>query len=61
MHIRFSTIEFLCKLIETKSLIINVTKSISPFAFPLLIEQLSSQVSNEDIQDRLDYLLKRVQ
>ena len=59
MLINFSKIKSLCNQVESKKIRLCQLTKISPFAFPLLIEQLSSQLSNEDLVERIDYLLKK--
>ena len=58
-HVNFSKIKALCNQIDSKQIRICQLTKISPFSFPLLIEQLSAQLSNEDLVERIDYLLKK--
>ena len=58
-HINMEKIKQICTDVTNSKLCIKHLSKISPFAFPLLIEQLSSQLSNEALQDRVEYLLNK--
>ena len=45
--------------IKKLKLIINKTKTPSPFAFPLLVERLKNTLSNEPIEKRVEKLIKK--
>ena len=40
-------------------IILNETKTPSPFAFPLLVERLKNTLSNEPIEQRVEKLIKK--
>ena len=40
-------------------IILNETKTPSPFAFPLLVERLKNTLSNESIEKRVEKLIKK--
>ena len=47
------------KRLSKLKIILNETKTPSPFAFPLLVERLKNTLSNESIEKRVEKLIKK--
>ena len=45
--------------LKNLKILLNVIKTPTPFAFPLLVERLKSTLSNEPIEKRVEKLIKK--
>ena len=49
------------KRISSQQMVVTYPEKPTPFSFPILVDTLREQFSNEDIQSRIDKILKTVQ